>query len=176
MTDGNTHYLEHTIVRIIIPYNIVLNNPSESDNKIRWIYAGTHNLTQAAWGRYKKIPENRRYFTMNNYECGLVLLPKNFVDYFNGDLPSYSWSEDIEENDYLHDVDLGFKLECKKYEEGDREFYYDDYEELYESESESDDSHEDEADEKSKLESESDKPVIETDTNVVYYYYYKCKY
>ena len=111
---------------------------------------------------------------MNNYECGLVLLPKNFVNYFNGDLPSYSWSEDIEENDYLHDVDLGFKLECKKYNEGDREFYYDDYEELYEAES--DDSNEDEADEKSKLESESDKPVIETDTNVVYYYYYKCKY
>ena len=84
-------------------------------------------MTQAAWGRQKMI-HRRPLFCMNNYECGLVLLPKNFVDYFNGVLKKNDWDESMMEDDFIQPVDLPFEVPCIPFEKDEEVFYYDVYE------------------------------------------------
>ena len=62
---------------------------------------------------------------MNNYEMGVVLLPKNFVDYFNGDLKAKDWNPSMKNDDYVQNVDMGFQIPCEPFQNGEREFYLD---------------------------------------------------
>lgn len=63
---------------------------------------------------------------MNNYELGLVLLPKNYVDYHNGELKKGEWNERMIENDFVKGVDLGFQLPLMEFSGDERAFFWED--------------------------------------------------
>lgn len=81
-------------------------------------------MTQAAWGR--RQGKNSDLFSMNNYELGLVLLPKNFVKYHNGALKKGGWNETMINDDYVKHVDLGFQLPLIKYSGNETPFFFND--------------------------------------------------
>lgn len=67
--------------------------PMKQRPRMPWVYAGSHNFTRSAWGALEK---NESQFRVNNYECGVVLLPKNYVDWYNGDVKSSSKGDSSE--------------------------------------------------------------------------------
>lgn len=89
------------------------------------MYGGSCNLSQFAWGR--EIESRRTVlFGMNNYELGLVLLPKNYVNYHNGVLKKGEWNEGMIEDDFVRHVDLGFQLPLTRYTGDEIPFFWDD--------------------------------------------------
>lgn len=82
-------------------------------------------MSQFAWGRQIET-RGSILFGMNNYELGLVLLPKNYVNYHNGVLKKGEWNEGILEDDYVKHVDLGFQLPLTRYTGDEIPFFYDD--------------------------------------------------
>lgn len=80
-------------------------------------------MTQAAWGR--RQGQKSALFVMNNYELGLVLLPKNYVNYHNGALKKGGWNETMIADDFVKHVDLGFQLPLIKYSGDDMPFFCD---------------------------------------------------
>lgn len=87
------------------------------------MYGGSHNITQAAWGKDR---HNRAPIYMNNYELGLVLLPKNYVNYHNGELKKGEWNERMIDDDFIKHVDLGFQLPLMEFNEDEAPFFWDD--------------------------------------------------
>ena len=61
---------------------------------------------------------------MHNYECGVVLLPKNYVDYVNGDF-DIKEHENRAEDDVCNPVDLTFATPCLPYRKDDIPFLVD---------------------------------------------------
>ena len=55
-----------------------MNVPLRNHPRLPWIYVGSHNFTRSAWGTLSKKDDT---FVITNYECGVVLLPTNFVKY-----------------------------------------------------------------------------------------------
>ena len=80
---------------------------------------GSHNFTRSAWG---VLIKGNSKFSISNYESGVVLLPKNFVDYFNGDLKKEDYNSSMEADDYCNPVDLAFDAPCLPYREDDIPF------------------------------------------------------
>lgn len=77
--------------------------PTEQRPRLPWVYAGSHNLTRSAWGALEK---DGAQFRMTNYECGVVLLPKNYIDWMNGDLASQDHPQGLQEDDLCEPIDL----------------------------------------------------------------------
>ena len=98
-----------------------MNVPMKDSPRLPWIYAGSHNCTRSAWGQLEKQDSQ---FTMFNYECGVVLLPKNYVDYVNGDLDVKDHAKRTED-DVCNPVDLTFAIPCLPYRKDDIPFLVD---------------------------------------------------
>ena len=113
-----SHYCSIVVNNIVVVFIKPPNQPS----KLCWVYAGSHSISFSAWGCFES---KQKRFRMNNYEIGVVLLPKNFVDYYNGDLKAKDWNQSIVEDDYLQNVDLGFQIPFEPFQDGEREFYLD---------------------------------------------------
>lgn len=97
----------------------------DDDNHFTWVYGGSCNLSQFAWGR--QIESGRSIlYGMNNYELGLVLLPKNYVNYHNGVLKKGEWNEGMIEDDFVKHVDLGFQLPLTRFTGDEIPFFWDD--------------------------------------------------
>lgn len=120
-----------------------MNVPMKQRPRMPWVYAGSHNFTRSAWGALEK---NESQFRVNNYECGVVLLPKNYVDWYNGDVKSSSKDDcdsknenckrkddscDLKDNnynpedDFCNPIDLPFETPCLPYRDSDAPFCVD---------------------------------------------------
>ena len=93
--------------------------PTEQRPRLPWVYAGSHNLTRSAWGALEKGDSQ---FRMSNFECGVVLLPKNYMDWMNGDLKSKDHPEGIQEDDFCEPIDLPFVVPYQPYHSTDMPF------------------------------------------------------
>lgn len=96
-----------------------MNVPLRNNPRLPWVYVGSHNFTRSAWGFLMK---EESFLSIMNYECGVVLLPKNFVDYFNGDLKKEDYRSEMEHDDFCEPVDLAFDAPCMPYREEDIPF------------------------------------------------------
>ena len=96
-----------------------MNVPLRNNPRLPWLYIGSHNFTRSAWGFLMK---EDTLFKITNYECGVVLLPKNFVDYFNGDLKKNNYSSSMEGNDFCNPANLPFEAPCLPYRSDDLPF------------------------------------------------------
>ncbi|KAK8798800.1 hypothetical protein WA158_007884 [Blastocystis sp. Blastoise] len=54
--------------------------PLRESPRLPWVYAGSHNFTQSAWG---KLQSNGTKICIMNYELGIVLLPPNYIQLYN---------------------------------------------------------------------------------------------
>lgn len=93
--------------------------PTEQRPRLPWVYAGSHNLTRSAWGALEK---DGAQFRMTNYECVVVLLPKNYIDWMNGDLASQDHPQGLQEDDLCEPIDLPFVVPYKSYYSTDTPF------------------------------------------------------
>ena len=91
--------------------NVVMNVPLRNHPRLPWIYSGSHNFTRSAWGMLLKSGSMK----VLNYEGGVVLLPKNYVDYFNGDLKEKDFKDRNKNDDLCYPVDLVFGVPCLPY-------------------------------------------------------------
>ena len=116
--------------------------PMKQRPRMPWVYAGSHNFTRSAWGALEK---NDLQFRVNNYECGVVLLPKNYVDWYNGSVKScakddcdskndnskpkdndYTPKDNYDpEDDFCNPIDLPFETPCLPYRDSDAPFCVD---------------------------------------------------
>ena len=96
----------------------VMNVPLKKRPRLPWVYAGSHNFTRSAWGQIEK---KERQIAICNYECGVVLLPKNYVDFVNGELDIEKHKQ-MDENDVCLPIDLTFDTPCLPYRKDDRPF------------------------------------------------------
>lgn len=95
--------------------------------RLPWIYIGSHNCTRSAWGALQK---QNTQFAINNYECGVVLLPKSYIDYLNGEEEREGEKEkkkDVgiqarSEEDLCEEVDLCFECPVLPYRDIDLPF------------------------------------------------------
>ena len=96
-----------------------MNVPLRNHPRLPWVYVGSHNFTRSAWGALSKKDDT---FNISNYECGVVLLPTNFVKYYNGDLKKEDYKPEMAMDDYCNPVDLAFDIPCLPYREDDIPF------------------------------------------------------
>ena len=97
-----------------------MNVPMRNCPRLPWIYVGSHNFTRSAWGSLQKKDSE---FVMNNYECGVVLLPKSYVDYANGDMKIEQREKgERREADLCGPLDLIFEAPCLPYRMDDIPF------------------------------------------------------
>ena len=92
----------------------------KSRPRLPWIYIGSHNCTRSAWGALQKQDTQ---FAINNYECGVVLLPKRYIDFLNGE----ESGEEKEggnrtKDDLCEEVDLCFECPVLPYRDIDIPF------------------------------------------------------
>lgn len=99
--------------------------PDYNINRLPWIFGGSQFMIQASWGRYKKNHGEVQFF-MDFYDCGVILLPKNYVNFVNGKLNENNWDESMLEDDYLEPVDLPFQIPCERFTRGEEVYYYED--------------------------------------------------
>lgn len=114
------HSLMLNIVRVgDFLINVVMNVPLRNNPRLPWVYAGSHNFTRSAWGA---LMLDDTKFQINNYECGVVLLPPNFVKYYNGDLKKEDYISEMASDNYCKPVDLAFEAPCYPYRYNDMPF------------------------------------------------------
>ena len=116
---GREGCLPQSTVGMAEAWDVVMNVPMKNRPRLPWIYVGSHNFTRSAWGALQK-KDTELFIT--NYECGVVLLPKNYVDWMNGDLKIENHPKERTEGDLCEEVDLAFDSPCLPYRSVDRPF------------------------------------------------------
>lgn len=116
---GRGVYRMQSTVGMAEAWDVVMNVPMKNRPRLPWIYVGSHNFTRSAWGALQK-KDTELFIT--NYECGVVLLPKNYVDWMNGDLKIENHPKERTEGDLCEEVDLAFDSPCLPYRSVDRPF------------------------------------------------------